>query len=95
MRGATDADLAAFHEINTRGAGLHANVAAAAQDGFYLAVGGFDGHGTGDVDGFSFDDADGVGNVFIRAGARCGGCDQGGAKDYCARDGSGGAAAEF
>ncbi len=74
MRRTANADLAAVHKVDARGAGLDAHVTAAAQDGFYLPVDDFHTHGPGDADGFAVDDPHGVGWRFI--GARGGRGDQ-------------------
>ena len=65
MRGAADADLAAFDEVDAGGAGFDMHVAAAAENGLYLAVDGFDPHGASNGDGLTVDDADGVCAGFI------------------------------
>ena len=72
MRGAANADLAAFDEIDARGAGFDAHITAAAQGGFLLAVDNFEAHRPGDGDSFAVNDADGVGRWFIGASSGCG-----------------------
>src|SRR6266481_8506292 len=72
MRGAANADLAAFDEVDARGAGFDTHVTAAKQDGLGLAVDNFEAHRSGDRDGLAVDDADGVGSRFIGAGSGCG-----------------------
>jgi hypothetical protein len=69
MRGAANADLAAFDEVDASGAGFNAHVTAAAQDGLRLAVDNFEAHRSGDGNGFAVDDADGIGRWFIGAGS--------------------------
>jgi RecG-like helicase len=65
MRGTANADLAAFHKVDARSAGFHAHVAAASQDGFHLALDDLDAHGSGDTNGFAFNDAHRIGKWFI------------------------------
>ncbi len=60
MRGTTDGDLTAFHEIDASLARVHADVAAAAQDCFGAALHDFDVHGALHGDGFAVDGADRV-----------------------------------
>jgi len=72
MGGAANADLAAFDEIDARGAGFDAHITAAAQDGFCLAVDNIEAHRSSDGDGFAVDDADGVGRWFVGASGGCG-----------------------
>ena len=79
MRRTANTDLAAFHKIDARGAGLDANVTAATQDGFHLAVDDFDIHRSGDADGFAVDDSHEIGRRFIGARSGCG--DKGSAQD--------------
>ena len=67
MRGAANADLAALDEVDTRGAGFDADITAAAQDGFRLALDNFEAHRSGDGDGFAVDNADRVGSRFVGA----------------------------
>jgi hypothetical protein len=67
MRGTANTDLAAFHKIDSGSAGVDAHVAAAAEEGFRLAVDDFDTHGSGDADGFTVDDADRVRWGFVGA----------------------------
>ena len=72
MRRTANADLAAFDKIDARGAGFDAHVAAAAQDGFRLAVDDLDTHGSVDGDGFAVDHAHRVGKRFIGTRGGCG-----------------------
>ncbi len=84
MRRTANVDLAAFHEVDARGAGLDAHVTAAAQNGFRLAVDDLDTHWSSDADGFAVDDPHGVGSRFV--GARSGCRDRRSPKDGYARD---------
>src|SRR5258707_3475130 len=79
MRGTASADLAAFHKVDARSAGFHAHVAAGSQDGFHLALDDLDAHGSGDTNGFAFNDAHRIGKWFI--GARSSRGDQRSAED--------------
>src|SRR4029077_12372493 len=60
VRRSTNDDSAAFHEINARLSRLYTNVAAAAKSRTRLAVDNFHVHGTGNNNGFTFDDANHV-----------------------------------
>src|SRR5260370_16743865 len=84
MRRTANVDLAAFHKIDARGAGLDAHVTPAAQDGLRLAVDDLDTHWSSDADGFAVDDPHGVGSRFVGARSGCG--DQRSPKDGHARD---------
>src|SRR6266851_9190343 len=84
MRRTANVDLAAFHKIDARGAGLDPHVAPAAQDGFRLAVDDLDTHWSSDADGFAVEDPHGVGSRFIGPLSGCG--DQRSPKDGHARD---------
>ena len=78
MRGTADADVSAFDEVDLRLAGLYENVAAAAQNGFHLAMDDIDVHVTLHGDGFSFDGADDVeGRLVGPRGGRHGGKNRG------------------
>ncbi len=78
MCGAAGGDPATFDEVDPRGTRLYANVAAAAENRFHLAVDGFDAHGAADGDGFAVNDADGVCAGVVGAGR--GGGEERGAK---------------
>ena len=67
MRWAANADLAAFHELDARGAGFDPQIAAAAQNGFRLALYDLNVHGSSDRDGIALDNAHGIGGRFIGA----------------------------
>ena|SRR5579864_2795305 len=60
MRGTANRNLPAFDKIDVRSAGFHADVAAAAQNSFHLAVNGFHAHGPGHINGIALDRSDGV-----------------------------------
>lgn len=60
MRGAAYGDLAAFDKVDAGGAGFDVHIAAAAENGFYLAVDGFDAHRAGDGDGLAVYNSYGV-----------------------------------
>src|SRR6267378_4789258 len=60
MGWAADCDLAAFDEVDTRLAGAHADIAAAAQDRASVALHDFDVHGALNGNGFALDGPDRV-----------------------------------
>ena len=70
--------MASLDEFDPGGAGFDAHVAAAAENGSYLAVDGFDAHGASNGDRVAFDDADRVCAGFF--GWRGGGRKERGAK---------------
>src|SRR5438445_12314709 len=74
MRRTANADLAAFHKIDARVAGLDAYFAAAVQDRFHLALDNFDARGSGDGDSFAINNSHRVGSRLV--GARSGHGDQ-------------------
>src|SRR5260370_7329499 len=67
MSRAADDDLTAFNEIDACLARIHADVAAAAQDGPGVALHDFDVKGTLHGNGFALDCADGVVGRFVGA----------------------------
>ncbi len=66
---AADDDLAAFHQVDARLTGLDANVAAAAEDCFRMAVLEFHPHRAGNENIFAIDCANGVEGRLIGASA--------------------------
>jgi hypothetical protein len=80
MRWTSNDDLAAFDEVDSRRARFDAHVAAAAQNGFRLAVNYFDAHRAAYGNGFAVDEANGVCSGLIRP--RCGKMNRAEAKNY-------------
>ena len=61
VRGTANADLAAFHKVDTCRAGFNAHVAAAVQNGPHLSLQDLGAHWSSDADGLAFNDANGIG----------------------------------
>src|SRR5258708_6908153 len=67
MRGPADDDLAAFHQVDARLAGLDADIAAATEDCFRVAVLEFHPHRAGNENIFAIDGSDSVEGRLIGA----------------------------